>query len=86
MKTALFIREHKQQLVEQFARGQGEHVAAVMEMFSCNASQSKAAIHAARATIGNVISAPGYSAQPQVRQAGQVYNMIEQTAASHCAA
>lgn len=86
VKTALFIRDNQQQLVEQFARGQGAHVTAVMEMFECNATQSQAAIGAARAAIGNVVGAPGYSAQPQLQQAGQVYNTIEQAAASHCAA
>jgi hypothetical protein len=86
IKTALFIRENQQQLVEQFARGKGEHVAAIMEMFSCNASQSQNAIREARAAIGSVVSAPDYSIQPQLQQAGQVYNMIEKATQSSCAA
>lgn len=86
VKTALFLRESQQQLVEQFARGEGEHVAAVMEMFNCDATQAKAATRDARAAIGNVIRAPGYSAQPQLQQAGQIYNTIEKAAASSCAA
>jgi hypothetical protein len=86
VKTALFIRDNQQQLVEQFARGQGEHVAAVMEMFSCNVTQSAAAIRAARSAIGNIVSAPGYAAQPQLQQAGQVYNAIEKATVSNCAA
>lgn len=86
IKTAMFIRENQQQLVEQIARGQGEHVAAVMEMFSCNTTQSQAAIRDARAAMGAVVSAPDYATQPQVQQAGQVYNTIEKAAQSSCAA
>lgn len=86
VKTAMFIRDNQQQLVEQFARGQGEHVTAVVEMFSCNATQRPAAIREARAAIGKVVSAPGYSAQPQLEQAGQMYNAIEKATASSCAA
>ena len=86
VKTALFIRDNQQQLVEQFARGQGEHVAAVLEMFSCNAVQSQAAIREARGAIGTAVSAAGYSEQSQLEQAGQLYNTIEKAAASHCAA
>jgi hypothetical protein len=86
VKTAMFIRDNQQQLAEQFARGEGEHVAAVVEMFNCNASQSQAAIRKARANVGQVVSAPGYSAQPQLEQAGQMYKAIEKAAASTCAA
>lgn len=86
IKTAMFIRENQQQLVEQIARGQGEHVAAVMEMFSCNTSQSHAAIRDARAAMSAVVNAPDYATQPQVQQAGQVYNTIEKAAQSSCAA
>jgi hypothetical protein len=85
VKTALFIRDNQQQLVEQFARGEGEHVAAVLEMFSCNAAQSEAAVRAARPAIGAAISAAGYSSQSQLQQAGHLYNTIEQAAASSCA-
>lgn len=86
VKTAMFVRDNQQQLAEQFARGEGEHVAAVVEMFNCNTTQSQAAIRKARAAVGQVVSAPGYSAQPQLEQAGQMYNAIEKATASTCAA
>lgn len=85
VKTAMFIRDNQQQLAEQFARGQGEHVAAAMEMFSCNAAQSKAVISEVRAAVGKAVSAPGYASQPQLQQASQMYNLIEKATALSCA-
>jgi hypothetical protein len=86
VKTAMFIRDNQQQLAEQFARGQGEHVTATMEMFNCNAAQSQDAIGQIRAAVGKAVSAPGYAAQPKLQQAGQMYNLIENATALNCAA
>lgn len=86
VKTAMFVRDHQQQLAEQFARGQGEHAVAALEMFNCAAPQRQQTMVQVRAAVGSVVTTPGFSAQPQLQQAGQMFNAIEKATATCSAA
>ena len=84
--TALFIRDTYEQLMEETARGQGEHLATVMELFDCHGGSQSGAIAATREAMGQAVSQPGYSNMPRLDKAAQFYGTVQSIAAKGCAA
>jgi hypothetical protein len=83
--AALFIRDTFERLAEETAQGQGEHLATVLNLFECGAAQQTAAAEATRATMGAVVSQPGYEALPRLDKAARFYNAVELAASKSCA-
>lgn len=84
LKTALFIRDTYDQLAEDLARGNGEHIVTALDMFQCGESRHKVAIGEIRADIGKAVSAPGYTDMHHLDRAGQLYNIIEKATSRSC--
>lgn len=84
LKTALFIRDTYEQLAEDVARGDGEHIAAALEMFQCSENLYKTAISEIRSDMGKAVATPGYAEQHHLEHAGQLYNIIEKAASHSC--
>lgn len=85
IKAALLIRDSYAQIVEDAARGQGEHLAAALEVFSCGADHQAAAMSEARAGVSQAVSAPSFNGQKQLEKAGQLFNIIDSAARNNCA-
>lgn len=84
LKTALFIRDTYDKLAEDVARGSGEHIATVLEMFQCKENQRGVAISEIRSGLGKAVATPGYAEQRHLEHAGQLYNIIEKAASRSC--
>lgn len=83
--AAMFINDTYERLAEETSRGEGEHLTTVMNIMECSGAQRSDAIQATRASVGAMVSAPGYAAQPRMEKAAQYFNAV-QSAAKHCAA
>lgn len=86
VKTALFIRDSYEQVAEQTAQGQGEHLATALNLFECSADRQSAAIAAVRANMASVVSQPGFAAEPRLNKAAALFNAMEGAVAKSCAA
>lgn len=86
VKAAMFIRDSYAQIVEDAARGTGDHLAATLEMFDCGAAQQGAALNEVRNGVGGAVTAPGYGDQKHLEKAGQLFKIIDGAARNNCAA
>ncbi len=86
VKTALFIRDSYEQVAEQTAQGQGEHLATALNLFECSAERQPVAVAAARANMAAVVSQPGFAAEPRLNKAAALYQVIEGAVAQSCGA
>lgn len=84
VKVALFVRDTYEQLAADLAKGNGEHVAAAMDMFACQAAGQGAAISRARKDFGSLAAQGGLNAADSLQNAGKLYNVLENAAQSSC--
>src|SRR3989338_4156349 len=83
--TALFIRDSYEQLAEETAQGQGEHLATVLGMFDCTGAQQQAAAALTRQHMGSAVSQPGFGATPRIEKAARFYDAVQSAAVPSCA-
>lgn len=84
VKAALFIRDTYEQLAEETARGEGEHLATALNLFECSSAVQPAVIGDTRKSMGEAVAAPGYATQPRLEKAAGLYRAIESAAAQRC--
>ena len=84
MNAALLINNSYEQLAEETAAGQGEHLAAMLSAFGCSAEQQPAAIESIRSTMGRTVSAPGYVNQPYADKAASLYFIADKVTSKTC--
>lgn len=85
IKAAMMVRDAYARIVEDAARGQGEHLTATLGLFSCEGARQDATTQAVRAGVREAVSAPGYNDQQALEKAGQLYNIIDRATRLHCA-
>lgn len=86
VKAAMFIRDSYAQIVEDAARGEGEHLAAALEIFECGTNNQGAAISEVRDGMGKAVSSPSFNDQKHLEKAGQLFNIIDSAARNSCSA
>lgn len=84
LKTALFIRDTYPQLVEEIARGEGEHLKTAMTLFECGAGQQPAAIQETRAGLADVVSQKDHGTKSHLDKASEMYGVMHEAAQTHC--
>ena len=82
--AALFIRDTYEQLAEETAQGQGEHLATVMNMFDCQGARQGAAVAATREAMGTLVSKPGFAELPRLDKATQFYGAVDAAVTHSC--
>lgn len=85
VKAAMFIRDTYAQIIEDAARGKGEHLSAALEIFECGASKQGAAMSEVRGSVGEAVANPGFNDQQPLEKAGQLFNIINSSARNNCA-
>lgn len=85
VKAAMLIRDAYAQIMEDAARGQGDHLSAVLEVFECGAVQRSQAISTVRRDVAISITQQEFQSQEPLERAGQLYGIIDSAARQHCA-
>ncbi|SDH92678.1 DUF3015 family protein [Propionivibrio dicarboxylicus] len=85
IKAAMMVRDAYAQIVEDAARGQGEHLTATLGLFSCERAQQNEAAEAVRADVLDAVSSPDYREQQTLEKAGTLFNIIDRATRLHCA-
>lgn len=86
VKAAMFVRDTYAQIIEDAARGHGEHLTAVLEIFECTAHQKDEAGNSVRNAVGAAVAQPDFGSRESLERAGQLYQIIDSAARHHCAA
>lgn len=85
LAAAAFIRDTYERLAEETARGEGEHLATVLNILECRSEQQFVAASATRNAMAPVVSQPGFGALPRMEKAARFYEAVESAAAKSCA-
>lgn len=84
--AALFIERNYELLVEEMARGKGEHLVEAFAIFGCSASGQAPATAQARSAVSKAVSTEGYEKRPHLEKAATLYLIVEGAANSSCSA
>lgn len=84
VETAMFINDTYETLVEETARGEGEHLSTVLTMAGCSASQQAQAASLVRAGMADVVAAEGYATASQIDKSSAFYTVVEGSAIASC--
>jgi hypothetical protein len=84
VKAAMFIRDTYAPLVEDVARGQGEHLTAALDIFECPREHHSAMMHDVRAVVVKAVVAPGFNEQQPLEKATQLFNIIDSKTRNTC--
>lgn len=85
IKAAMMVRDAYARIVEDAARGEGEHLTATLGLFSCGSAHQDEAAQAIRAGVRDAVTSPGYNDQQALEKAGQLFNIIDRATRLHCA-
>ena len=78
--AAAFIHESYATLEQDIAKGEGEHLSALMDIMDCSTTQRSGAVDVLRSDFSSVVSAEGYSASTQQAKSEELYNIIKSDA------
>jgi hypothetical protein len=84
VNAAMFIRDTYSPLVEDFARGQGEHLTAALNYFECPKEHHTAMMQDVRAVLVKAVVAPGFNEQQPIDKAAQLFNIIDSKTRNTC--
>ena len=82
-KTAKFIIDNYDNLIEDVAKGEGEHLVAVLDIEGCSSNVQPGVIATIRSNISNKVTATAYSQTEPVDRAFDYYKAVV-SAASTC--
>jgi hypothetical protein len=85
-KTALLIHETYPALADETAKGQGQHLSAVVQLLGCDTNSASAIISSIRVDFATAVSAKDYDSQAHLIKAQNYYNLVRKSVASQCSA
>jgi predicted Zn-dependent protease len=85
VEVAQFILDTYDNLAEETAQGEGEHLSAMLEILDCQQGIRPSVVSAVRREMGQQIGVAGYSDQSQIEKAAIYYDVVN-AAAANCAA
>jgi len=85
MMAAKFILDTYDSLVEETAKGEGDHIASVLNIMECGSAQQSRAVIQIRSGVQGLVSDAGYSSLDATQKAEKMYFIVN-SAASTCSA
>lgn len=85
LQAAKFIIDNYDQLVEETARGEGEHLVSVLAIMDCGAAGAATAVPGLRQQVGRGVIASDYVSSDLEAKASGYYSALV-SASDHCAA
>lgn len=83
VKTAKFIIDNYDNLIEEAAKGEGEHLAAVLDIQGCSTASHNEVIAEIRQAMHAQVASESYPGKHQVKKASDYYNVVT-SASSNC--
>lgn len=85
VEVAQFILDTYDNLAEETAQGQGQHLSAMLEILDCRQSAQPGVISAVRRQMGEQLGVAGFGEQTRIEKAAIYYDVVN-SAAAGCAA
>lgn len=82
MEAAQFILDSYENLAEETAKGQGENLTAMLDIFGCQQSQKTDVIMSIRSDMAKMVATKSYSQQSNIDKASDYYNAVNQATGS----
>ena len=76
-QAAKLIYDTYDNILEDTAKGDGEYVVALMQVYSCSADSQKALLNVVRTKFSETVSAEGYSEMSKLEKAEAYFNVID---------
>jgi hypothetical protein len=86
VETAQFILDTYDNLAEETAAGQGQHITAALNKFGCEVNDHAQITQAMRQQLAIGISQSAYNSQSAIEKAAAYYQALETSAAGRCSA
>jgi hypothetical protein len=86
MVAALFINDTYANLVEEAAKGQGEHLVTALNILGCDSSRQASAIQEIRGAMGQAVASPDYANQAHLEKASRFYSITDSVVSRTCGA
>ncbi len=84
LQAALFIRDTYTVLIEDVARGSGEHLRTALNLFECDARRQDAAIGQIRSEMAATVSTPNYRNQTNIQKSAEFYGVMNNAVEASC--
>ena len=82
--TAMFMNDSYDSLVEETARGEGEHLSAMLSMAGCASAEQTQAAALIRSDVADVVTTEGYQATSQLEKSSAYYDAMQRNVAATC--
>lgn len=76
-QAAKFINDTYDSVIEDTARGDGEYVATLLEIYGCEKAAQSDIVDAIRGDVSDIVSADGYDTLSQVEKAESYYKVLD---------
>ncbi|MEH6671061.1 DUF3015 family protein [Halopseudomonas sp.] len=86
LAAALFINDTYENLAEETAKGEGQHLTALLNILECDAARHTAAITSARASMAGQVSTEGFEGMSHIEKASGLYQAVDQAVSLSCQA
>ena len=86
IQAAQFIIDTYDNLAEETARGQGQHLTAVLNILECESASHENAIPFIRTDMAETVGAASYADKNQLEKAAAYYDVVTSAVSVHCAA
>ena len=84
--AAMFINSSYDSLAEETARGEGEHLSAMLDIVGCSSIEQPAAAARIRSEMADAVTADGYAGQTRLEKSSAYYDMMQRSVSASCAA
>lgn len=75
-QAAAFINQSYDRVVEEAARGEGEYLVALMDIYSCEATVRGQLLSEVRSDLGNALNSRDYIEQTHLQKAEQYFHIV----------
>lgn len=83
-RAALFIRDTYEQLTEDIAQGEGDHLTAALEIFECKSNKFNEVKLKIREKLSNELSHSSYNNLPSLEKSRNLYNIMQSSVNNSC--
>ena len=75
-KVAYFINDMYDNVIEETAHGQGEHLVSMLEIYGCNTASHDEVVSAIRPQVAHMITSDGYAQRSRLDKAENYYQIL----------
>ncbi|MCG7497798.1 DUF3015 domain-containing protein [Vibrio sp. Of7-15] len=83
VKTAMFIQQSYNNIIEETAQGNGDHLTAMLDLLEVDAAAREDVLSGVRANMAQTVSQPEYATSTTPEKAEMYYNALIINAAQH---